>query len=82
MAMMRTSITMEDDLLEQATRIAEELEISRSRVIAIAMREFIERRRNSRTLDALNKAYADELDSDEQQFLRAATISLGRIAEA
>jgi metal-responsive CopG/Arc/MetJ family transcriptional regulator len=82
MALVRTSITIDNALLDQATRLAEELDTSRSRVFALALRELLERRRNRRTLDALNDAYAEDLAADEQEFLRLASASLGRIADA
>jgi hypothetical protein len=42
------------------------MQVSRSRLFVLAIEEFIRRRENRRLLQALNDAYDDVTDSDEQ----------------
>ncbi len=74
MANMKTAISMEKPLFEQVDALAHELEISRSHLFALAAREFIQHHKNQKLLDAINTAYADLPDSEEQttqRYMRA-----------
>ena len=59
MANIKTAISMEKPLFEEMESLAEELDVSRSHVFTLAAREFIQRHKNQRLLDALNAAYDD-----------------------
>ena len=59
MANIKTAISMEEPLFKEVEALAEELEVSRSHLFALAAREFIQRYKNQRLLDALNAAYDD-----------------------
>jgi metal-responsive CopG/Arc/MetJ family transcriptional regulator len=64
---MKTAISIPDDLFEALTRIAKEKNTSRSKVLAEATREYIERRANQKLLLALNNAYSREETSQEKE---------------
>ena len=81
MATVRATITLDAALYEKATEVAERLEISRSRLIAAALRDFLERRRSAQILEALNEVYADDSDAEERQFLRGGSAAMRAIAE-
>ncbi len=66
----KTAISIDDVLFEKANDLAAELRLSRSGLIALAVREFVERHENLRMLDAINAAYADTLDEDESNLLQ------------
>jgi metal-responsive CopG/Arc/MetJ family transcriptional regulator len=66
MANIKTAISMEEPLFAEMESLAEELDVSRSHVFALAAREFIQRHKNQRLLDALNAAYNDLPDSSEK----------------
>ena len=70
MANIKTAISIERPLFEQVDALAHELKISRSRLFGLAAREFIKRYRNHKLLDAINKAYDDLPDSEEETFLQ------------
>ena len=53
-------------LLERITDLAQELQVSRSLLSVLAVEEFIQRHENRKLLEALNDAYDDVPDSDEQ----------------
>lgn len=63
-------ITLKESLLKQANITAQEMNISRSRLFSIAMKQFIEQRQNRKILKALNEVYEDGPYASEQQLLR------------
>ena len=60
MATTKTAISLPDALFQELERLAEELHLSRSRLLALAFEEFVERRQNQKILRELNAAYDDE----------------------
>jgi metal-responsive CopG/Arc/MetJ family transcriptional regulator len=67
---MKTAISVEDDLMEQADDAAQELGLSRSGLISAALREYLQRRRQAQVFSRLNQAYANEPNPDERQLVR------------
>ena len=65
MSVVRTAISLQEDLFEQMTEISTELSLSRSKLIATALQEYIERYQNKRLLDRLN-AFYEEYDQEEE----------------
>ncbi len=71
MAKIKTAISIESDLLDQASDIAQERNISRSQVVSQALEEFIQRYRNNQLLEEINAAFDEVPDEDEEQMLHA-----------
>ncbi len=67
----KTAISIREDLFAEAEQLAKELGVSRSQVFAMALEDFIVRRRNRQLLEALNRAYADEPTDEERALLHA-----------
>lgn len=67
---MKTAISVDDSLMEQADAAARELGLSRSALVAEALREYIRRRRQAQVSDQLNRAYADRPDTNERDLVR------------
>lgn len=65
MASVKTAISLQQSLLEQVDVLAQELDISRSHLFALAAEEFVCRHRNRELLEAINTAYGDSPDSEE-----------------
>ena len=65
----KTTISLEAPLFEKAESLAQEMKISRSRLIALALEDFVQRYQNERLLEQLDAAYADGLDAEEQAVL-------------
>jgi hypothetical protein len=65
MSNVKTAISIEEPLFEQAEALARELSVSRSRLYALALEAFIRRHREQQVLDRLDHAYADEPDAEE-----------------
>ncbi len=69
MANVKTAISIDRPLFEEVEALAEEMEVSRSRVFALAVREFIQRHKNQKLLDDINAAYADLPDPEEEELV-------------
>jgi metal-responsive CopG/Arc/MetJ family transcriptional regulator len=67
---MKTAISVDDALMEQADEAARELGLSRSRLIADALREYLKKRRRTRIAEQLNTAYADGQTAEERLLVR------------
>jgi len=70
MATVKTAVSLEGSLLERIDEVAETLELPRSRVIARAAEDFLERWESRRLLDELNRAHADEPTPEEMELQR------------
>jgi metal-responsive CopG/Arc/MetJ family transcriptional regulator len=70
MQSVKTAISIEKPLFDQAEKIAHTMKVSRSRLFVIALQEFIEHQKNKEMLARINAAYADEPDAAEQTLRR------------
>jgi len=70
MASIKTAVSIEKSLFERAETIAREMKMSRSGLFALALEDFIGRRRHEELLRLINDACRDEPDEDEQSRLR------------
>lgn len=66
MLAIKTAISIEKNLFDQAENIARAMKVSRSRLFVIALQDFIEHRNNKEMLAKINAAYSDEPDVTEQ----------------
>ncbi len=69
---MKTAISISDDLFEGVARIAEEQGVSRSKVFAYAVQEYLEKHKNRKLLSALNAAYSEEETPKEKDLRKSA----------
>ena len=69
-ARMKTAISVDDTLMEQADAAARELGLSRSALISTALREFLRDRRSQQVTERLNRAYAEDPMPEERRVLR------------
>ena len=65
MPKIKTAISIDDNLYEETVNIAQELDIPRSQVIALALEDYIQRYRNKQLLAQINAAYEDEPDAED-----------------
>jgi len=61
---------MDDELLEEADKIARLMGLSRSRLFALAVGEFLQRRRREQMLRRLNEVYEKGAEPAEKRLLR------------
>ncbi len=66
----KTAISLEESLFQRVDALAHELAISRSQLFALAAHAFIERHDNQRLLEAINTAYDEIPDPQEQALLQ------------
>lgn len=57
---MKTAISIPDDLFESADALAEEMGVSRSKLYATAVAEFVAKHRSSDVTARLNEVYAEQ----------------------
>ncbi len=67
---MKTAISLDDDLLKAADDAARRLGLSRSRLFAIAVSDFLKRELNEKMLQELNAVYSDGAKSVDKPLLR------------
>ena len=59
-------ISIPDALYEQASSLAQEMQISPSDLFSLALEDYLHRRHSHKLLQSINEAYADGLDENEQ----------------
>ena len=67
---MKTAISIDDGLLHEADESARLMGLSRSRLFAMAVGDFLERQRKEQMLLRLNQVYADGLEPAETTLLK------------
>lgn len=72
MSNIKTAISIEEPLFEELEALAQEMRVSRSRLFALAARDFIERQKSRKLLEAINAAYEDLPETDEEKTTRLA----------
>jgi hypothetical protein len=77
----KTIISLEKSLLEQAEILARELNISRKRLFVLALEEFIHRYQVRQLLERINSVYEDRPDPTEQAHLSKMGRQQRRIVE-
>ncbi|MCH8838136.1 MAG: CopG family transcriptional regulator [Candidatus Marinimicrobia bacterium] len=81
MATVKTAISVPEDLFEALKNTAKEMNLSRSGVFTLAVREFLQARENRRMLEQLNQVYGEEPDDEERELAKAMKARLGRLIE-
>lgn len=77
----KTAISIQKPLFEQADTLARKMKISRSRLFGLALEEYLRRHENQELLERLNAAYADEPTSKEKELRRRIRRSTRRLLE-
>lgn len=81
MQAIKTAISIEKNLFDQAEIIARTMKVSRSKLFVIALQDFIEHQKNKEMLAQINAAYDDEPDANEQAIRKKARHQHRRIVE-
>ena len=69
-SMVKTVISLDGALLREAEGVARRLKVSRSRLFATAMEEYLERRTNRELLVAINAAHSGTDDAKDVRLRR------------
>jgi metal-responsive CopG/Arc/MetJ family transcriptional regulator len=70
MTSIKTAISIEKDLFDQAESLAHEMNVSRSRLFVLALEEYISRVQNQRMLREINAAYDENQEAPETAYSR------------
>ena len=62
----KTAISIQKSLFEQAESLAQQLNMSRSHLFGLAIETFVKNHQNQILLDEINQAYSDEPDPSEK----------------
>lgn len=81
MANVKTAISLQKSLFEQAETIARDMKVSRSRLFILALEDFILRHQNRQLFEEINRACGDAPDSAERKRLRKMRRQHRRIVE-
>jgi metal-responsive CopG/Arc/MetJ family transcriptional regulator len=65
----KTAISIQKTLFEQAESLAQQLNMSRSHLFGLAIEAFVKNHQNQILLDEINQAYSDEPDQNEKVLL-------------
>ncbi len=75
----KTAISIQKSLFEQAEKVARKMKVSRSRLFALALEDYIHREQNRELLEQINAAYSGEPDATEKALRRKARSAHRRI---
>jgi len=81
MQAVKTAISIEKKLFDQAEKMARSMNVSRSKLFVIALQDFMEHQKNKELLAQINAAYTDEPDETEQTILRKSARQHRRLVE-
>ena len=81
MQTVKTAISIQKSLFEQAENLARKMKVSRSRLFVLALEDYIRRQQNRELLAQINAAHAGEPDQTEQTLRRKARRTHRRIIE-
>ena len=66
---MKTAISIDDEVLREADETARRMGLSRSRLFALAVGDFLQRQRQDQMLQQLNEVYTNEREPAEKRLL-------------
>ena len=75
---MKVALSIPDDLFESAETLGKRLGLSRSRLYATALADYLAKHRGRKTTERLNAVYADPSDPLDPALRRAQSKTVGR----
>jgi metal-responsive CopG/Arc/MetJ family transcriptional regulator len=75
---MKTAISINDRLLQEADETARLMGLSRSRLFALAVGDFLQRQRQEQMLLRLNEVYANGVEPAEKRLLKGIKVKVRR----
>lgn len=81
MSTIKTAISLEKTLFDQADSLAQEMNVPRSHLFALALQEFIQRHNNKIILEQINLVYQDEPSSEEKTYLKKMATKYRKIVQ-
>jgi metal-responsive CopG/Arc/MetJ family transcriptional regulator len=78
---MKTAISIEEGLLQEVDETARLMGLSRSRLFALAVGDFLQRQRQEQMLLRLNEVYANAMEPEEKRLLNLIKAKVRRTAK-
>ena len=78
----KTAISLQKPLFDQAENLARKMKVSRSRLFVLALEDFLHRQQSRDLLTRINAAYADAPDPIEKALRRKARRQHRRLVES
>lgn len=75
---MKVALSIPDDLFQSAETLGKRLGLSRSRLYATALADYLAKHRGRKTTERLNAVYADEPEKLDRALRRAQSRTIGR----
>lgn len=72
-------ISLNPSLLDRLKAMALEMKISQTKLLALAVEEFLERQQTRKLVDSINQAYQDGPDEEDREWLAFAQESMRRL---
>jgi len=79
MGTVKTAVSLPENLFEQLEQLARELDVPRSRVVALALEALMRDRASERLLNQLNDTYSDGPSESERRWLEAGQQSFAHV---
>ena len=77
----KTAISLKKPLYQQIDKLAREMKLPRSRVFVLALEDYLERHQNRMLLNAINEAYAGEVNVSDAKRVAGQRRSHRKIVE-
>lgn len=68
MSNIKTAVSIKESLFKEAETLAKKLEISRSKLFAVALENFIRQQENRELLKKINEVYSQVFSPDEERY--------------
>ena len=81
MARVKTAISLDEELLIKVNRLSNELHVSRSKVFALAVQDYLKKQENQSLLAQLNEAYEDFPGEEERKISKSMQIKHNQMVE-
>lgn len=81
MQTVKTAVSIDKALFARANALARGMKISRSRLFALALEEYLRRRENLKALEEIDLVYASAQEPREKETLRKMRKTARRLAE-
>ena len=81
MTNVKTAISLDAGLFERVESLAQEMQVSRSRLVALALQDFLRKREKERLLAELNAVYDGELSEEDRIVTEFGLRQLAQLSE-
>ena len=78
----KTAVSLPKALFRRAEELAQEMKVSRSKLLTLALQDYILRMENEQLLKEINRSVLDAMDEDDEKLFYSSALQMARIAES